>query len=313
MKTRIFSKISAFLPAVLCATIAFESAAQPNFPRTPQEAEIIYTDLQNFVEAYNELSSNPDTLMVLQEFYFDRGSAGLKEFVTRHQLTPELMRDAMAANPDRYALIPDFLANIGEVETIYKDLMMAYGEVLPDAMYAPTYLLVGANRGIGQASFVGQLVTITRVVDDTDKLKKLMTHELSHFQQAMSMGGQKYVALYAAPNNMLGLCLREGGAEFITSLVLNDITQREALAYIEQDEENLKAKFIEDLKNQDTDFWLWASLNQKSYPKLLGYAMGYTICRAYYDQASDKSEALQAILQMQDAEDFMASSQYFKE
>ena len=189
--------------------------------------------------------------------------------------------------------------------------MMAFGQVVPNAMYAPTYLLVGANRGIGQASLPGQLITVTRVADNKEKLKKLMVHELSHFQQAMAMGGQKYAALYAAPDNMLGLCLREGGAEFVTSLVLNDITQSKALAYIEQDESKLKDRFKADLEAQDKEFWLWDSLNQDSHPKLLGYAMGYKICDSYYDQASDKKEALQQILRMDDAETFVASSGYF--
>lgn len=39
-------------------------------------------------------------------------------------------------------------------------------------MYPPTYLIVGANRGIGQASMAGQLITVTRIVDNMDKLKK---------------------------------------------------------------------------------------------------------------------------------------------
>ncbi len=159
---------------------------------------------------------------------------------------------------------------------------------------------------------VGQLITVTRVVDSKEKFKKITVHELSHFQQAMSMGGQKYVQLYSTPDNMLGLCLREGGAEFITSLVLKDITQSKALAYLEQEEQKLKQRFLKDLKNQEQGFWLWASLEQKDAPKLLGYVMGYKICEHYYHGAKDKSQALQTILKMPDAEEFMASSQYFR-
>ena len=294
---------------ILC--LNFHSFAQPNYPRDPQDAELIYSDLVNFIDAYKELTTNKDTLKVLQTLYFDRGSAGLKEFINRHQLTPELMRDAMKADPERYALLPGFLENIGEVEEQFKALMEDYGKVMPNAMFAPTYLLVGANRGIGQASMVGQLVTLTRVTDDKAKLQKLITHELSHFQQAMTMGGQKYVSLYAAPDNMLGLCLREGGAEFITSLVLGGITSTNALEYLDNHEDDLKAQFLEDLKTQQKDFWLWGSVNQKSHPILLGYAIGYKICKLYYDGSSDKDKALRDILMMEDVEAFMESSGYF--
>ena len=311
MKSITGVKKTAFLLAGLCTFLFTKSTAQPSYPTSPYEAEVIYTDLEHFVEAYNALRTDADTLKVLQELYFDRGSAGLKEFVNRHQLTPELVKDAIGKYPNRYALIPGFLTNIGEIENSYGELMAAFGEVLPNAMYAPTYLLVGANRGIGQASVVGQLVTVTRVADNMDKLKKLVVHELSHFQQAMAMGGQKYAALYTTPNNMLGLCLREGGAEFVTSLVLRDITQSEALAYIEQDERRLKQQFMADMEAQNKDFWMWASLNQHTHPKLLGYAMGYKICHSYYAKAQDKTMALQDILRMDDADVFAEASGYF--
>lgn len=288
-----------------------QATAQPSYPRDPQEAKIIYTDLVHFMDAYNELSNSTDSIQVLQTLYFDRGSDGLKEYISRHQLTPELLKAAMLANPERYALLPGFLANVSEIEESYAELMKDYNQVMPNAMYPPTYFLVGANRGIAQASLVGQLITITRVTDNRNKLHKLMAHELSHFQQAMAMGGQKYGALYVSPDNMLGLCLREGGAEFVTSLVLDDITQTEALEYIEQDESRLKEQFLTDLATQNKDFWLWASIEQKKYPKLLGYAMGYKICKSYYEQAPDKTVALQNILEMEDAAAFMESSQYF--
>jgi hypothetical protein len=292
-------------------SITFQTLAQPNYPRNPGEAKLIYSDLIHFTEAYNELESNTDTLQVLKTLYFDQGSAGLKEFINRHQLTPELLKEALSANPDHYALLTGFLNDIEEIEGEFNTLMLNYGKVMPDAMYAPTYLLVGANRGIGQASMQGQLITLTRVADDRAKLEKLIVHELSHFQQAMTMGGQKYVSLYTSPDNMLGLCLREGGAEFITSLVLGEITQTKALDYLDKDEASLKEKFIMDLETQNKEYWLWASLEQKSHPKLMGYAMGYKICDHYYKEASDKSQALKNILMMENADSFLKSSGYF--
>jgi len=298
----------------LCAFLCLKSTAQPNYPRTPSEAGLIYTDLEHFVEAFAELSSNKDTLEVLQTLYFDRGSAGLKEYINRHQLSAELMRDSMRADPGRYARLPGFLENIATTEQMYRDLMQDFSKVLPNAMYPPTYLLVGANRGIGQASGVGQLITVTRPVDDLKKLKELMVHELAHFQQAMAMGLQKYAALYSTPKNLMGMCLREGGAEFVTSLVLGDITQTGSLEFIEKDEVVMKSKFLQDLETdaQNREYWLWAWAGQKEYPKLLGYAMGYKINKAYYEQPADKDAALQDILRMEDAAAFVTASGYFK-
>lgn len=302
-----------YLIGFIIFLLNLQAVAQPNYPREPKEAALIYSDLLHFMDAYKALETNNDTIQVLQTLYFERGSEGLKEFINRHQLTPELLKDAMQADPERYALIPDFVGNITEIEALYADLMKRYYQVLPNTVFAPTYLLVGANRGIGQASQVGQLVTIMRVVDDRNKMQKLITHELTHFQQVMAMGGPKYISLYSAPNNMLGICLREGGAEFFTSLVLGEITQDKALEYIEKNETQLKKQFLSDLETQNQEFWLWASIDQNSYPKLLGYAMGYEICKEFYENSDDKSTALQDILKMEDAEGFLKSSGYFKE
>ncbi|WP_224491538.1 DUF2268 domain-containing putative Zn-dependent protease [Robertkochia flava] len=312
MKSRVYRLQSAPLTCVFFLLFFTATYAQPSYPTDPDLAELHYTDLEHFTEAYHALQSANDTLEVLQTMYFDRATPGLREFISKHQLTPELLKDAIEAHPERYALIPGLLENIEELQRTHKALMKKYATVLPGAMYAPTWLLVGANRGIGQASRVGQLITVTRVTDDLNKLEKLMTHELSHFQQAMAMGPQKYGALYSTPNNMLGLCLREGGAEFITSLVLSDITQTKSLAFLEQNEKDLKTKFKADLNSQDMNYWMWNSLDQQDHPPLLGYVMGYKICAAYYDAAENKKDALKAILKMENAEDFLIRSAYLE-
>ncbi len=286
--------------------------AQPNYPRVSNKAELIYNDVENFVEAYSNLRAGVDTLKILNTYYFDKASIGLQEYIKRHSLSPELLRDAIQISPERYQKISDFVNNLDDFKPLFSSTLKEFGKVIPYAMYPPTYLLVGANRGIAQASRYGQLVTITRVLDDREKFIKLIVHELSHFQQAMSMGPQNYGALYSTPNNMLGLCLREGGAEFITYLVLGKITQEKALAYLIDNEMELKLKFQNDLKAQDSSYWLWESINQSEYPKLMGYAMGYQICSTYYNSANDKQKALKDILGITQSDTFLEMSGYFK-
>lgn len=295
----------------ILATIGI--TAQPNYPKEPEKALLIYDDLTHFVEAYNRLEVGVDSIKILNTFYFDKASDGLNEYISRHQLTPELMIKAIYKHQEEYAQIAQFVKNIEAIEVEYKIILKKYNTVLPSAIYPPTYLLVGAYRGIGQASKYGQLVTITNVLDDPDKLFGLIVHELSHFQQVMAMGFEKYVGLYSSPDNMLGLCLREGGAEFITSLVLNKITQERALAGLNKKENSLKSSFLEDLKAQDQKYWLWESLGQNEHPKLLGYAIGYKICKSHYDNSSDNMQSINEILSMADPDAFLRNSGYFSD
>tara|TARA_R110002051_G_scaffold313163_1_gene388978 strand:- start:9114 stop:10046 length:933 start_codon:yes stop_codon:yes gene_type:complete len=307
------ARISLTIFTVLFKVATSITYAQPSYPTNPENAQLVYTDVENFVEAFEQLKTTTDTLAVLNKYYFDPGTAGLKEYIIKHALTPGMLKNAIAKNPDRYAKIEGFLANKAVFGTEFNEVMQNFGQILPNAMYPPTYLLVGANRGIAQASKVGQLVTVTRVVDNGEKLKKLIVHELAHFQQALSMGIEKYGSLYTQKNNMLALCLREGGAEFVTSLVLNQITQTKSLGYLTNNESELKLRFIRDLAAQDTKFWLWESIDDPSAPKLMGYVMGYKICEAYYKKATNEQKALEMILIMPDPESFLKISGYFKE
>lgn len=286
--------------------------AQPDYPKDPNEAALVYSDLEHFVSAYNLLNKDSDTLQVLNEFYLSRASAGLKEFINRHGLTAEMIREAIRKYPKDYSKIEHFLKRIGSFEQLYTQKLRDYKAFYQKASYPPTYLMVGANRGIAQGSKVGQLVTVTAMLHSDEHLLKFIIHELTHFQQAMAVGISKYGALFSQEKNMLGLCLREGAAEFVTFKITGTITQDEALDYLQNHEEALKLSFMEDLGSQNKSQWLWESLEQSAHPKLLGYAMGFKICEAYYEQSNDLDKALTEILSITDAETFLDQSKFFK-
>src|SRR5210317_2066444 len=86
--------------------------AQTNYPTSPEAAELVFTDLENFLEAYKKLGSGADSVTILNQYYFDRASVGLKEFIAKHNLTPELMVEALGEHPEDYYKIERFVNNI---------------------------------------------------------------------------------------------------------------------------------------------------------------------------------------------------------
>ena len=72
MNTLTLLKNSSLILSGLCLFLCLNVSAQPNYPRTPEDAKLIYTDLEHFMEAYDELATNRDTLQVLQTLYFDQ-------------------------------------------------------------------------------------------------------------------------------------------------------------------------------------------------------------------------------------------------
>lgn len=299
----LFCVVIILLP-VLTAT------AQPQYPRSAADAELVFDDLANFLEAFEALEQASDSAAVIEELYISRGSAGLQEYQSRHGLTAQMMVDAIRVDPDAYRQLRQFHGRQDDFLKSFGLTMQKFGAVIGSPMYPPTYLLVGANRGIAQASAVGQLVTIERSLPDEATLTKFVVHELAHFQQVMAMGFEAYGSLFSQENNMLGLCLREGVAEFVTHRVLGDITQSAALSYLRDNESALWQRYQRDLETQDASFWLWDSVGQADIPQLLGYAMGFRIVSSYYENAADKNQAMRAILGLTQADGFLAASRY---
>lgn len=306
-------KISLISILAFIAVLNVTGFSQPQFPTDPGNAEIVTTDLRNFLEAMEQFGPDSDKKALLQEHYFDRASPGLKEFMQRFGLDAAKLAAAIEKDPDAFNDLRAFAGRISEFDAIYRKKLGRLKAMHPGAMFAPTFLLVGANRGIGQASRVGQLVTVERRSDDLEILATLAIHETVHFQQAMALGPQQYQALYTQKDNMLGWTLREGAAEFVTHKLVNERPEAFGrLNHLKLNETGLWERFKRDLKTQDKTFWLEVSFEDgnKGYPYLLGYAVGYRIVESYYEQAEDKQQAFKDILAISDAADFLKKSGY---
>ena len=130
------------------------------------------------------------------------------------------------------------------------------------------------------------------------------------------MGIKKYLALFGPKKNLLGLCIREGTAEFFSDLVSGKITQEKARDYVLKHEKELWDLFQPDMSGRETKDWMWKKPKNPKQPPHVGYVMGFLIVKAYYDQAKDKTKAVQEILSVTDYPAFLKKSQYenrFKE
>jgi hypothetical protein len=276
----------------------------------PGSALLIYDDLNNFINAYNSFSEQSDSLSVLQNEYLDKGSPGLKMFINKYGLTAEDLLTAINKYPENYSKLskmPDALA-------AYSDsTVKAYSELkkyIPGIIYPPTYFLVGTNRGIASASEAGQLITVEKWNMPVKNKTTILVHELVHMQQAMTVGPEKYVALYGPEKNLLGLCVREGTAEFFASLVTDRITQEKAADYVIKNEKNIWERFSADMHGAETKDWMWGKTEDLEQPSHVGYALGCRIAEAYYNNASDKDKALQEILSVTDYPEYLTKSGY---
>jgi hypothetical protein len=141
----------------------------------------------------------------------------------------------------------------------------------------------------------------------TDNIVPLNIHEYVHTQQT----SHDIV-------DLLGGCLQEGSADFITGLVIGRPMNTSYIVYGRAHEAELKKEFLRDMFSMAAfSRWLYNGSNAKVMADL-GYFMGYAICGAYYQHAANKQAAISDIIQLDYSdtaatEKFLKKSGYFTE
>ena len=174
-------------------------------------------------------------------------------------------------------------------------------ELYPPVRFSPIYFLVGGFRG-STAQRMGLLIGVEYLVDgpgvDTSELSlverrrcvpvaaipAMVTHEMIHNTQQPADG------------TLLSYAIREGMGDLVAELVVGvPGTNARLQAYGQAHEAQLWRAFRQEMNGKDASNWL-ANPQQETVEKPcdLGYYIGYKICQAYYNKATDKKQAVAA-------------------
>ncbi len=160
--------------------------------------------------------------------------------------------------------------------------------------------MIGAFNSGGTSTKSGLIIGV-EMMWDLSGIPGVVAHELIHFNQ-------KYP--FAKPT-LLEQSLMEGAADFIGELISGRQINGAALQYFEAHENELCGEFASIMNDAIFHGWLYGSAGKKEgRPNDLGYAMGYKICKAYYEKQEDKKGAVAHILNLTDAQEFLKSSGY---
>jgi hypothetical protein len=307
---------TALLTAVSATTVVGQASGQENWPLEltpdPASASFVLDDAYNFASAVARLQTESDTLTVLASEYLDKATPGLREYAARYDLTAEGLRDAMREHADAYANIAETVAALEGELPRYRDAYAELQHHIPDALFSPTYFLVGTHRGIGSASVAGTLVTIeTRTPTSLQgRFVALVVHEMVHMQQAMAVGPERYQAIYGPEKSLLALTLREGIAEYFTLRAIGHMTQDDAHAFVLEHQREVWARFQAEMHGSETGDWMWVAPKDPQQPRDVAYALGAVIAGAFYERADNKAQALVDILNVTDYRGFLDRSGY---
>ncbi|MEJ7661625.1 MAG: hypothetical protein WKG07_19565 [Hymenobacter sp.] len=132
-------------------------------------------------------------------------------------------------------------------------------------------------------------------------------HEYAHTQE------------YGPGNTVLAQALREGTCDLVAELVTGKTMPLPYMAYGPAHEAELKEQFKKEMFTPLISNWLYNQTSDKpNHVPDLGYYMGYTIGKFYYQHATNKQGAVKELLELdytneQAVEAFLAKTHYYSQ
>ena len=281
-------------------------------------------DIENFYQAFDSVQTTTNTekqINFVQKLYLDKGSLGVKYAINNSVdggkiATAKHWTELMLHAKENFVRIRPYFENLPFQMKILEPKFNYFKEQYPAFKDGNVYFIIGLGMFGGRPEQQGPNLFISGEVlanDKPDWAVSIVLHEYVHTLQKQSY------------NALLAHCLNEGACDFIAELI-NQKSLRETYpkGYIDFGYTNEKAVWKEFKKymssNEKGKFFDWLygaegrNLNGKKV-KDLGYFMGYRICKAYYENAKDKKQAIKDIIEMdvssdEKAREFLIKSGY---
>ncbi|MDT0644959.1 DUF2268 domain-containing putative Zn-dependent protease [Zunongwangia sp. F363] len=278
----------------------------------PKDSNFITSDIDNFYQAFDlatKDSTNAES--IFNQYYFKKGSPGLDDFYKTKIQSKEKFTEFVLAFEDYYQSIKKDISNLDDLQSQIDNNFQEFENLYPQAKFPDVYFLVGKFQSNGTISNEGLLIgtemlaktsdsdtvnwneDILRISLERKHIPITVSHEIVHFNQDKMKDG----------NTLLWKSIREGSAEFIAELISGET---------DADYTKFKGREMEiwnDFKEEKNKS-IWRSWQQESEerPRNAGYWMGYTICKAYYEQIQDPEKTVQDILSIKDYSEFLRKS-----
>lgn len=306
--------VAAMAAALALALAASLAACAPGTraaaasPRPPREPLIEVDDVYRFYALYDATAGQP-TAEQLQQ-YLDTGSVGLHVFAEQRRTTGVRIAEAIARSPDTFAQARRCVEPLPRVRRRLGDALATLGRLYPEARFPPVTIAIGRGKPVG----IGSPVTGVQIglealcatdylnPDVEDRFVHVIAHEFVHVQQAPELSdGESLTVLEAS--------LMEGAAEFVTELISGNVAYSHLPPLVAGRETEIEGAFLRDKARRDLSDWIGNGTPDK--PGDFGYWVGYRIAKAHYSHATDKRQALREILEVRDAEAFLAASGWY--
>ena len=309
----------------LAIILSISSSFSQNNP-----SKIITSDIDLFWRAYDSVRSTGDSLQqihLIQTMYLDQGSAGVKGFMKAKGYTAESYVKCIRSYPKFWNSIRANTYKVKSLGNQFDPAIKKLKELYPALRPAKIYFAIGAMRSGGTTKdsmvLIGAELATGDEQTDLSELPPATQNWLSvsfkrrPLDHIVLTNTHEYVHTQEKEpgDNLLAQCIYEGACDFVAELVIGQTPDLPAYTYGPAHIDSLKAQFNLEMFGPVGRHWLY-NFPRNGVPGDLGYYMGYSICRAYYQQASDKKKAIKEIIETDFADTtavdaFLEKSKYY--
>ncbi len=277
-------------------------AIPPGRTAEPLAARFYLQDVTNFWRAYDAWAAGA-TGNPFDSLYWRPATAQTRLLLTKNGIAnPDSLRIIVRRRRLDYARCRPTTERIAEVLPQCRAAYLALKNLYPAATFPAAYFGIGTfNVGGNYERNVG--LVIGSEMHELPTIQVLVAHEVVHAQQQI---------LYTY-RIILEQCLVEGGADFVCELITGHVATPAPHAWAKGREKEVWQEFVRDQnlgQNASWALWLYGGDRPAGRPSDVGYYIGYEICRAYYERAPNKRQAIHDILHITDARDFLRRSHY---
>jgi hypothetical protein len=290
--------------------------------QSPNHAQIVTSDIDLFWKVYDRYQK--DTTNGGRRFeteYFAKGTPALQEYYRIK--TPNIgglkafIRN-MATMPQYYRSIRTNSLQVKAMKDTFRQIFINLKAWYPGSTFPNTTFVMGGWSSGGTSTDYGAIVGADMQSADANTA----TTELTAWQQhnLIPLTGMKHVVAHelihvqqdqmASDTTLLSAAIKEGMADFIGQLISGKTANERLHIFAKGREAQIWADFKKEMYLNRYSNWI-ANSNQETpdHPADLGYWVGYQICKAYFNQARNKKQAVYDMLHIQDYKAFLATSQ----
>lgn len=287
-------------------------------------------DIDHFWEAYDSIQLAPDyttKINIINDLYINRGTEGLNAFMELRNYSDTLYVELIEDLPLFWNSIRQKTLSVKSRGKEINHSIEALRALYPELKPAKIYFTIGGMRSGGTVKGDKSLIGCEIALGDKDvnmsefkahghgwlipffktqtaeKLVEMNVHEFIHTQQK-NMG-----------IDVLSQALHEGSCDFITELVTKKALNSHYMKYGLTHESELKKDLFRDAFSKDYNNWFYDASSIYGLQDV-GYFMGYSICKSFYEKAENKKIAIKEIIELDHANlsqvvEFTNSSGYF--